>query len=45
VPLDLPGHLLGPYAPDRQVEVPLRPGGKAVDGSLGKVLIEIDYVK
>lgn len=36
VPLDLPGHLLGPYAPYRQVEVPLRPRGKAVDGGLGE---------
>ena len=44
VPLDLPGHLLGPDAPYRQVEVPLRPRGKAVDRGLGEVPLKIDYL-
>ena len=43
VPVDLPGHLVGPYAPYRQVEVPLRPRGKAVAG-LGEAPVKIDYL-
>jgi hypothetical protein len=33
MPDDLAGHLLRPYAPHRQVEVPLRPDGEAVVGA------------
>ena len=43
VPLDLPGYLLGPYAPYRQVEVLLRPRGKAVAG-LGEAVLRIGYL-
>ena len=43
VPGDLPGHLVGPYAPNRQVEVPLRPGGEAVVGLAGAP-VKIDYL-
>jgi len=43
VPVDFPGHLVGPYAPDREVEVPLRPRGKAVAG-VGGPSIKIGYL-
>jgi hypothetical protein len=32
MPGDLPGHLIRPYAPNRQVEVALYPDGEAVAG-------------
>jgi hypothetical protein len=40
---DLPGDLVGPDAPYRQVEVPLRPHGKAVIG-LSRTPIKTDYL-
>jgi len=43
VPADLPGHLLGPYAPYCLVEVPLRPCGDAVIG-FGGIPARGDYL-
>src|SRR2546421_2218768 len=43
VPGDLPGHLVRPYAPHRQVEVPLGPGAEAVIG-LSETAVRIDYL-
>src|SRR5260370_18841205 len=43
VPLDLRGHLVGPDASYREVEVPLRPRGKAVAGLAGTP-VKIDYL-
>ena len=43
VPGDLPGHLVGPHAPHRQVEVPLSPGTEAVAG-VTEAAIKISYL-
>ena len=43
MPGDFPGHLVGPYAPDGQVEVPLRPRGQTVVG-LGGAPVGINYL-